>query len=495
MNEVRKTVVAGGQQFVDAAGDFIFCSFADRPFRIIIDGQPVTVRVGDKLRPEKRFRNFQIENLDPENAMTVTLVVGEGDYNSQIIQGEVTVNSGVRGADGVWKDDTRHTITMDVFPRRATAKAYPQETAVYQGPPLVDSVDYGSFSIDELGLMVAPMGNGFAHLVRWMRTNDGPEPNQTVFQLRVYSRKMELIYQQVVSDPGSIYDMAHHNGEWYLACNKNFPGNGHGLDKGLGVITRVWDNPYNVQLASVASTPLGLLIIDGDSNYFLMDSDGVVTEISKPDWFNPAGSWENNLKARWDYVTNTGYFTDTSAGLKVWTGNFEFVRDIDLGDRSTGELYDGFAPLGRFYAVMGPGSVYGSEVQEGRAAIFAFEEFTTPGQIQTIKPRCNGLSFLADSYEDTFITADVVMTPTAGGVVITGEVIRAALEQYFGRPVADGYMDHVYRFEVAGDLVGAQAIIREGGSRSLQARSVKDDLSVTVPSQMSITIDDDLPFA
>lgn len=83
---------------VRAGGDFIFLKECARDVRVIVDGHPVTMRRGDKRRFDRKlysdlqaFDSFEVSNPYDVD-LRATFVVGRGDYNSQIVTGEIFVS-------------------------------------------------------------------------------------------------------------------------------------------------------------------------------------------------------------------------------------------------------------------------------------------------------------------------------------------------------------------------------------------------------------------
>lgn len=101
-SEIVVTVKAGQTEMpVRAGGDFIFVKEAARNVRVIVDGQAINMGRGDKRRIEREnpskiaFSSFEISNLS-EVDLRVVFVVGEGDYNSQIVTGELSVSESIK---------------------------------------------------------------------------------------------------------------------------------------------------------------------------------------------------------------------------------------------------------------------------------------------------------------------------------------------------------------------------------------------------------------
>lgn len=98
----RVYIEAGRENMpVRAPGDFIFLKECAREIQVIIEGQPVTMRRGDKRIVARRepgrmaFEGFDVSNPH-DTALAVTFVVGDGDYNSQIVTGEIYVSEDVK---------------------------------------------------------------------------------------------------------------------------------------------------------------------------------------------------------------------------------------------------------------------------------------------------------------------------------------------------------------------------------------------------------------
>jgi hypothetical protein len=517
MREVRKILLAGGQEFVDAAGDFIFCSFADRPFRIIIDGQPVTVRVGDKLRPEKRFRNFQIENLDPQNPIAVTLVVGEGDYNSQIIQGEVSIMPGIRGADGTWKDDTRYTIKADLAPLRVTAQSYAP------GEQIGEKWDLKQIGQGFLGTL----NNPTFHYAQ----DDGPG-----YLIGIHEGfRAGFMYLDSAGNviAGSIKDGEQPDG-WGETVTQAYPINAIGGS--FGDCCGLGDVIYSITttFTAVSSENHKLMAWDVSNGsvtefynfgsrwaYTLCPWKGagilVLTTATKNTGFKTSG-------VKWHLITTDGELIregDVPDGIKI--GHSEKLRysaadaaavlaesgettEIHINPEAgtvieTGSIHiynkanHGWFPLGRILA-RGTSTLGGDS--EGAARYFtreAWKPVKDPIAVAISSGSCNALGALARLSDSEYITsADINIRRTLGGALVKGEVIRAVLEFYFNRPVLDGYLDHVYEFATDAEPYGAINTGAFGGANSLQRLGIQDDFIVEIPGSFRITIDNELPL-
>lgn len=482
MREIRKTIAAGGEEFVDAAGDFIFCSFADRKVHITIDGQPVTVKAGDKVRPQKRIKDFLIRNPDPVNEVVITLVVGEGDYNSQLIQGEVSVLPGVRGADGAWKDDTRHTITLDMYPARTFEKTFPKGEPIWLAADLRYDAVVQEGAIREYHITVTQGPFGVAHLINRQRRTGASWPGNGI--IRHYSTSGVLLSEESVSHlwPG-VCSAAYWKGVLYIQS-------GVGIRLGATDQT-IYTNASS--LAFVSGWNDGLVFVQAsDRSWYKFNPETLsVTSIARPAADLSYAATQNRLV--WLESAQVGVMASSSK-FHFMNSSFEEIAaastyaQADIGNPSA----DGFAMLSTRFHVT-PGNGFNQAPEDGTLGVYPFEELVEPASFTAMKAGCvDGLIMKGNR---GFITgADITATQGAGQLIVTGEVIKASLEQYFGRDIGNGYMDHVYRFATDSSQYGGLATVIEGGSRSLQARGEADNLSLILPARISITIDDDLPL-
>lgn len=481
MREIRKTIAAGGEEFVDAAGDFIFCSFADRNVLITIDGQPVTVRAGDKVRPQKRIKDFLIKNPDPVNEVAITLVVGEGDYNSQLIQGEVSVLPGVRGADGQWKDDTRHNITLDLYPARAFSKTYPVDEPIRALAPLTYDQDDVLGATREGPITFIPGPSGMYQIISKSVFNGVSWIGGAAY--RLYSLGGSLIEKSdQVNGLRGVSLAAFYGGVFYQVNGVLGPGTDK-VVKGWDATSNdvVYSAPGGASIAFIAGWSDGLIVCDSNRVWAKIDGDGNVSTLERPAFDGDAGT---NGDLRWSEALGYGFYVNNlnwqmvDSGLNALGASFP----VDSGASPHQEGF--FIVSSRFYV---------SSDNSGLPELYPFKQVVEPGSFTATSVGC--VDGLLKKGNPWFITgADIQLSAAAGNVSIRGEVIRAALEQFFGREIGEGYMDHVYRFATDSSQYGGLATVIEGGTRSLQARGQADDLLVLIPARVSITIDDDLPL-
>jgi hypothetical protein len=81
---------------VRAVGDFIFLKESARDIKVTVSGQSILMRRGDKRRFDREsvgrqaFETFEVSN-NTEFDIRVVFVVGEGDYSSQVVTGELSI--------------------------------------------------------------------------------------------------------------------------------------------------------------------------------------------------------------------------------------------------------------------------------------------------------------------------------------------------------------------------------------------------------------------
>lgn len=476
MREVRKILLAGGQEFVDAAGDFVFCSFADRPFRIVLDGQPVTVRAGDKLRPEKRFQNFLIENLDTENPIAVTLVVGEGDYNSQIIQGEVTVQSGIRKADGQWINDSRSELPLRV---------------------MVTGTDARKFKKHEYMALIGDVPISFPKLTqldrdRFLICTDGNAPND--YQLLegwpnnpVYT---ELGTSMTGLGPGCVIGRRLFLPFWIdNAPLQNTVGyRVYSIDtleliETLGTDAPHWGAPLTPNFNSCATD--GRYIYQGNSTYMQCIDPETGTMLDQFD----AGTFVRGVVAK-DGVVNGNM---GSGLLFVRTAGPQMIElplsdaTIPANDYNGNPIFSPSVPQTTYNQydqtlIIAKGS---SHSNPGWFDVYSLVDrnVTLDGHIANC---AGGGIFRTDGKVETNALVSAQVLPT-GRVIVSGQVLRAALEIYLRRFIPNDYLDFIYAVTFENESGIAPRTISSGG-QSFKAAGIDDAFSCEFPQRITITL-------
>ncbi len=100
--DIVKIIPAGFQNFeMRVGGDFVFIKECARDVVVTIEDKTTKMIRGDKRRVERKepstqaFASFQVSN-NYDFDLRVVFVVGEGDFNSQIVTGELSVSETIK---------------------------------------------------------------------------------------------------------------------------------------------------------------------------------------------------------------------------------------------------------------------------------------------------------------------------------------------------------------------------------------------------------------
>ena len=471
------TVAPGSEFPVQAGGDFVFCKFADRDIKVIIQNSPRTMRAGSKWRPAGGFEagDVIVQNLDPVNPVAVVLTIGVGDFDDQIIHGEVTVNPGIRGRDGVFIDDTRSTVRLSAAFGNITPQSYiaGQLIRVPGGAP--NELARVTVLDNKRLLFSDSDGDG------WTLVDDWPD---------------SLAGQPIVG-------LGHGCGtlvgpELWVPEGQNLPG------VGKRVVLNVYDA---ATLAKRRSVPTEIL----------WDGTGA----------NPQIGWAAYLPA--------------SDAVAVWAtspdGFFHFVgRD---GAKKRSSVPRGVANRGRNGAVLRQGVLHAMKSpNNNNGDCAAFDEKTlqeldwdTANKLPDIELNSGGAALtprdtliLTDTYlyaeypmavkefaiTDVTISASGSVSACAGSgrfkagqvdtiaelytqrlengrVLASGQLLRAVLEIYAGRYMPNDYLDYIYAVK-ADNLNGISPRVIDAGGQSFAAAGIADDAAGTFPQTIEITL-------
>lgn len=523
MADVKTLIPAGGTILIRRVGDFVFCKFTDRPLILDIkDGEgnsdgPVEVKNGSMRRPPGGISEIEVTNPDQVNACAAVFYIGKGDFDDKIFQGEVSIMPGIRGADGTWKDDTRHTIKADLSPLRVTTQSYAA------GEQIGEKWDLKQIGQGFLGTL----NNPTFHYAQ----DDGPG-----YLIGIHEGfRAGFMYLDSAGNviAGSIKDGEQPDG-WGETVTQAYPinaiGGSFGDCCGLGDViysitttfTAVSSENHKLMAWDVSNGSVSEFYNFGTRwAYTLCPWKGagilVLTTATKNTGFKTSG-------VKWHLINTDGELIregDVPDGIKI--GHSEKLRysaadtaavlaesgettEIHINPEAgtvieTGSIHiynkanHGWFPLGRILA-RGTSTLGGDS--EGSARYFtreAWKPVKDPVAVAISSGSCNALGALVRLSDSDYITsADINIRRTLGGALVKGEVIRAVLEFYFNRPVLDGYLDHVYEFATNAEPYGAVNTGAFGGANSLQRLGIEDDFIVEIPGSFRITIDNELPM-
>jgi hypothetical protein len=495
-----KRLEAGATQNVNIAGDYIFCKFADRPFTVIMDGSRVTMEGGDKYRNSGGFTEFEIENTDPLNPIAIILTIGQGDYNRQIVKGEITTVTGVRKADGRFVDDSRVSLSMNIKP----IYGYGGETVevgdatgnlailgltgtdfngsifgdlkYYEGALLVridgsvpDRRKLISIDLALGGYNIVPLPNDWFNDDTISKFAVCEElPGGFIVNNTTSGRRNRLRYYEVGSDSLVEFVSAPRDILWIEYRNDTKELYVAGDSGGFGdVIVRV----YNLN-GSVASFNR-----DINLNDLVFDATTVRSD----------HCFFNRESLAWTHCANK-----RGSGLNVATtdGNFDVIESYDIDPKGGTSSSGGNTN----YNVLVGESFYGWSISD--ELFYESAAIETELTMRGFASRVGCDVSLIDPRYDNFATSAKITTEDKfGRVKVSGELIKAALELYYRKPLASGYMDSV--FDVTIYTPASSSLIESIGGRSitLAALEVVDNFKAYLPGRLDITIDANIKFA
>ena len=468
-----KRLEAGATQNVNIAGDYIFCKFADRPFTVIMDGSRVTMEAGDKYRNEGGFKEFEIENTDTLNPFAIVLTIGQGDYNRQIVKGEVGIVPILRNADGTTKTDTRSTLKINLTPSNLALTTYSQGEAVAVGPAPQDVpaevTDTWVLKGDGYDILIVNNAGDDTYVEKYNKKGQyqGREtffgvgfiaaaafikpPGEPLMYLNISAdiTVRRLIDDQIVYSTNDTYYrsisyvperdqyLAHRSGTSGLAW----------LDRSFQIVStftgaftaRDWD-----EISVAYDGAQNRIIVGSTSNLYILDETGALVD----SFGSPVG---------------------TGASFPGYTRGIAVVDDQTL-----------FINAQR------------SKTLEYVPAVVAMYDYTTNPEFIARKPGCELAGAFLKQTSSVQVSAVISATEKSDGVTLTGEIIKAALEFYYQRKMPVDYLDHVYALDLGTTATGLPFRAISSGNETFKRASIEDNFDVLLPGQILITTDNEL---
>jgi hypothetical protein len=470
-----------------------------------MDQEPVEMVAGDKLRQPTRFNTFKVENRSTQHTVYLMVVVGRGDYDSQIIRGEVAVNPRLRTASGELREDSRYWLSLYLRSEPNFSPytlEYGEVVHTYPTREVIDAdVNNRGLKWDGARWVVLTSTNSGAH---WLEFDAGWN-----FQAK----------EPAPSD----YDTR-------LQSNFDFDGNAH-VFAILHTSSSLEDALYRARRYGDANGDFNLEVLD-QSGRWSMDQDAIINTGTKVFWSSEGNNnTENGL-----YMIDTAMLRG-GVDFKDWTlvqSAYEIKMDWGTGalptgaalvdrpdldevhllidyyytryDRQTGKKKSvntnggGGRTVFRKPTAYGDGAVHTLEVDKSptNAQRLTLKKlWSEPGYSEVtmrataVPSACASGLTMPDSY--TLTLADLKHEhQVSGQTVIRGEVIRAVLAFAAGSyaAVPDDYLDHVYGIRIgAGDEPGGEAI---RSSATFAAADVDDDFEATLPGHVRVQVDAEL---
>ncbi|MFL1484896.1 hypothetical protein [Marinobacter sp. LN3S78] len=464
--DIKKLLPAGGAQPVNVSGDYIYLKFADRPIDVIIDGgnsgqTRVTMEAGDKYRPGA-FEAFEIVNPDTERQAQVIFTVGEGDYNRQIVRGEISIEPVLRNADGTTKPDTRGEIRVNLQPVKLTTEAY-------SVGDLIDAFERPEFP--DSGFSGRKLFHGPDGTVGLSVANSADETGIMLFDPK--TNALISTEQWDTSPSGFVQDVCYLPGFGYLYLD-----NGENLrDMQDNILLDLEEAGYSGMESMDYEPATDTLLIKQVNSTLLV-------RVSRD--FEIVGEL---------LVESIGSTLLDEVRVDRWTGNIMLHRNFDLEEFSADGQY-----LGNIYFGGGMNFEDGYipfrnqiTTRDGlQIEIHAMRDFTTMPEFRAVRPGCDLMNALTRPDRLPQVSAQIAVEDLGDGIRVSGEVIKAALEYYFKRAAPDDYLDHVYQFDMDRTGNGMPFKTVNSGNRTFAAAAIKDSFDTILPGQLVLVVDNEL---
>lgn len=470
--EIVRILKPGESVNIQSRGEFVYLSEGLGKFRVTIGHEGVTMQAGDSRRFAQPFDEFEVTNLSDSERRAV-FVVGFGDFDRFIVKGEIQVEPGLRAADGSFRTDTRQDIGIVLEPQNLVLTAYSRGQQLdaaerlrnYNNAELSTLPTTRVFSASG-GLMgICQSTAGFSITDLWL-----VDP----VNMAVVTRTNHHIgngIDQGYSDLGGYFG---------LTADRLYFKSGSS-DTGEVLIPK----PNNESVSSVCFVPTRNFYVTAANNrdYIVFDHAGQLLKSGK--FAAEAGlQTGNSVKIRYNPTDDT---------LSVFTRGSQAIEsrfDLDLNHietiPSTTYLADvnGVAFDSKNHIFDIPSS--GPLIPKKRV----WKAFTTKPEFRATRRGCGATAILKS--EPLQVSADIEAVDIQTGVKISGEVIAAAIEFYYGRRVPADYLDHVYGFTASRDGQGLRFFPVNTGNRSFAAAGISDDFELLTPTEIVIKIDNEL---
>jgi len=470
--DINRVLLPGEEQTVQAWGDFVYCKVATLPVHVAMDSQIVEMQAGDKLRERERFKAFRIENRSADTVVYVTLVVGDGDYQSQIIRGEVAVQPKLLTEDGTLREDSRYWLSLYLRPEPGytpVTYSYLDTVKQYTDALGVDmNYEAGLEWLPVAGVWMARDRFGlhreFTDEWEFVQEYDGPNTGGSDEQLYAATDNDTAIFylagDRVRYAPRTSSD----SGDTVITQTPSGNTPDYNRDDLVTVGDALWfyDHEakavYSASIDSVkAAAPVWSEVVSGFSkSSAFIEFDGRLLHII---------SRSNNYAEVWDPET----------GQLQWSQSMDWIASAS-GYRA-GLLYlwrnsEGLDSVDWLYAKWageGPDTINVKAIAE-------------PAE-------CRRPAGMIDTAGWQFTLADLSATAgLMGEINASGEIIRAALALYAGKVDApDGYMDHVYAVSMNSGTGSNKKAVR--ANQTFAAAGVADDFRMTIPGRIDLQID------
>lgn len=470
MREIRTTLLPNGEQQVQAGGDFVYVDYVDREIKLMIHDQIITVNPGDKVRPARPFKSVTVINPDDTNPVAVVLKVGEGDYNSQIIRGDVSVTPVIRKADGTTVTDTRRKISVDLAPQFDSDRDYVAGDILVQ----TDTAGGDKWVAHAGGYYSVWAGGGDVFMYRRNLANLQIESMAGLVHPDVpYSNTAPN--QMAGAESGNLIYGIYYN-DWLAS-----------IDVKTGAVTPLVD-------LSAQVSPRGLIVVGGQIVVTPESGQACAVYSLDGEYLGPESMPPG--------VTNivTGYHEGEGI-VQAYDGNGSKLYRLKRNTGAAWEVLDSRGLTGAGAPFPASGGVVPA-VGLGTAVMWSGGSLVTKRTTYPFSVPVSGVGVLASCGAVFNRLAKrrglVEAVPTRAAVevewlgrraTVKGEVVRLALEWYFGGYVPENYMDYVYGVRIfKGPNPGAEVNVQSGGE-TFQKAKIADEFATYLPGKIELVID------
>jgi len=484
--DYSRLVPANSTVEIPVVGEFVYCKFSDGSIRVVINGKSTLMESGDERRSGGTtvFRGVTLIN-DTDVAKSIIFVIGFGGFDRKIVQGEIMIEPGLRKADGSFVTDTRRTIKIDLVPVNI-------ETDAYTAGDLIETIDasqnlYAPFTFVLNGDNNNPWFIGFS-------TAGGIE-TLVKYDKRLSLQSVEPLAPRAWS-ASEIYGATYRPGVGILALYRDGTVRKIANVNTNAVIKTFFAGADWVSMQWISSLGQYLGVQHSIKNlYFLNSIFEIQTVLPIPDVrFFP----EANTCATYDEINNQ-FLYGRSQFLTVLSQTGDVLYEVETPTATKAGTSERPEYEGAIFTADGQSVFYNGESDNGATDYYrplkqAFRDFETRPEISSIKPGCELSNSLEKPVSLVQIRANVTASQLQSGVVLSGEVIRGALEYYFKQAAPTNYLDSVYQFDISRDGTGQRFNTINTGNRSFLASGIADDFAMLLPGQVVLVIDNKLKF-
>jgi len=482
---------------IPVVGEFVYCKFSDGSIRVVINGKSTLMESGDERRSggSSVFRGVTLIN-DTENTKTITFVIGFGKFDRKIIQGNITIQPGVRKADGSFSNDERRKISLAIFPKPLFApRSFGPGDLINSDQRLGESLsNYSPPPGSEFGFSpkkTAVASNHFQKSICTFATAFSPD-YMCYLVFSGYEDKIgSVIYTEYKPGGNTATVMGYLNNGTILISDSGVLGSDDTNDVALMRF------PDTARGAAVVQTALPTVIGDQFAKGIFEFKDKI-------------------------HVAFRNRSTDEE-GLYIFDQSFNILERIDIaGPDGKAWASDG----NKIYSLTTTGSIQERKTDDFSViATYALPTRNIKGitllnnRLQFYKTAYGVLDWLYDEYilvnysitgdfyagsalggcpnisrkpkiYDTGANINYIDGPD-GGRVYSGEIVKAVLDVLASnKQVSSDYKDHVYSMLVAGDpLAGFQS-----KGATMAAAGIEDNFTITLPGTVTIEIDNGLTY-